>query len=246
MVPRSPVPSMPKPVTGLPVLAMPSTTRLVQPSSMPITTTAATLGFAPVPIRVRKCSSRSAPNCSLPYACGSAIVPLMLLATASLDAFDRSSSGRMITWLRTPTRPFSRRHAVTWLFPFWFFFFAMMSPALGLEVLDVDVLALLHRRDEAADVFAVLDRRISGLEIVECHLVADRNVVLHRDRERRVVLGDDAERIGAGTQALHHDHRDVVLRTVGEDVRDAVSSGRGRGRLPGCDALVHAARCSRS
>ena len=34
----SPLPSMPKPVTGLPVFLMPSTTRLVQLSSMPMTT----------------------------------------------------------------------------------------------------------------------------------------------------------------------------------------------------------------
>ncbi len=61
--------------TGLPVLAMPSTTRGVQFGSMPMTTTAATLAFAPVPIIVRKCSSRSSPNCSRPYACGSASVP---------------------------------------------------------------------------------------------------------------------------------------------------------------------------
>ena len=66
MMAMSPWPSMPKPTTGLPVLAMPSTTRLVQPSSMPITTTAATLGLEPVPISVRKCRSRSAPNCSRP------------------------------------------------------------------------------------------------------------------------------------------------------------------------------------
>ena len=66
MVAMSPWPSMPKPTTGLPVLAMPSTTRPVQPSSMPMTTTAATLGLEPVPIRVRKCRSRSAPNCSRP------------------------------------------------------------------------------------------------------------------------------------------------------------------------------------
>jgi hypothetical protein len=45
---------------------MPSTTFCVQPSSMPMTTTAATFGLQPVPIRVRKCSSRSAPNCSRP------------------------------------------------------------------------------------------------------------------------------------------------------------------------------------
>src|SRR6186997_1016995 len=42
MVSWSPCNSMPKPVTGLPVLAMPSTTRFAQPSSMQITTTAAT------------------------------------------------------------------------------------------------------------------------------------------------------------------------------------------------------------
>src|SRR5215204_2830385 len=38
-----------------------------------------------------------------------ASVPLMLLATASQAALDRSSRGRMTTWLRTPTRPLSRR-----------------------------------------------------------------------------------------------------------------------------------------
>ena len=51
---------------GLPVAAIPSTTFCVQPSSIPITTTAATFGLQPVPIKVRKCNSRSAPNCSRP------------------------------------------------------------------------------------------------------------------------------------------------------------------------------------
>src|SRR5438270_4657914 len=37
------------------------------------------------------------------------MVPLMLLATDSQAALERSSRGRMTTWLRTPTRPFSRR-----------------------------------------------------------------------------------------------------------------------------------------
>ena len=36
---------MPNPATGLPVVAMPSTTRLVHSSSMPMTTTAATFGL---------------------------------------------------------------------------------------------------------------------------------------------------------------------------------------------------------
>jgi hypothetical protein len=66
MVFRSPFCSIEKPATGLPVSAMPSTILPVQPGSMPMTTTAATLGFAPVPIMVRKCRSRSSPNCSRP------------------------------------------------------------------------------------------------------------------------------------------------------------------------------------
>ena len=66
MVLWSPFRSMAKPSTGLPVAAMPSTMRPVQAGSMPITTTAATLGLLPVPIRVRKNSSRSSPNCSRP------------------------------------------------------------------------------------------------------------------------------------------------------------------------------------
>src|SRR5258708_10054951 len=48
MVLMSPFCSMAKPVTGLPVLAIPSTTRPVHEGSMPMTTTAATLGLAPV------------------------------------------------------------------------------------------------------------------------------------------------------------------------------------------------------
>ena len=63
---RSPWPSMAKPATGLPLFAMPSTTRPVQPGSMPMTITAATFGFVPVPISVRKCSARSSPNCRRP------------------------------------------------------------------------------------------------------------------------------------------------------------------------------------
>jgi hypothetical protein len=66
IVSKSPFCSMENSATGLPVSRMPSAMRLVQPGSIPITTTAATLGLAPVPIMVRKCSSRSSPNCRRP------------------------------------------------------------------------------------------------------------------------------------------------------------------------------------
>ena len=94
---RSPNPSSHIPSTGLPVLAMPSTTRPVQFGSTPITRTAATLGFEPMPIRVRNVRSRSSPNWRRPNACGRARVPGISEATPSAAAFDRSSTGRIAT-----------------------------------------------------------------------------------------------------------------------------------------------------
>src|SRR5215469_4436159 len=46
-VAMSPLPSMEKPATGFPVLAIPATTFSVQPPSMPITIQAAILGLEP-------------------------------------------------------------------------------------------------------------------------------------------------------------------------------------------------------
>src|SRR3954470_20863886 len=152
---------------------MPSATFFAQPSSMQITTTAATFGFAPVPISVRKCRSRSAPNCSRPYGCGSASVPLTLFATASAAAFDRSSTGRMITWLRTPTRPFSRRYPWKVDLPR---LMSIGSPPFRLDVVDMRMLAHLDGRHHAADVHAVLDDRRFLVERPDGELVPDGNV----------------------------------------------------------------------
>ena len=54
MVLMSPCCSMEKLAVGLPVAAMPSAISRVQSGSMPMTTQAATFGFDPVPIMVRK------------------------------------------------------------------------------------------------------------------------------------------------------------------------------------------------
>ena len=62
----SPTPSILKPSTGFPVVAIASTILFVHLGSIPITITAATFGFFPVPIIVLKWSSKSAPNCNLP------------------------------------------------------------------------------------------------------------------------------------------------------------------------------------
>src|SRR5512135_2238415 len=109
----------------------------------------------------------------------------MLLATASQAAFDRSSSGRIKTWLRTPTRPFSRRQPRNFMFDLplpW-----AISPPLGLEIVDVDVLAFFDIGHGLADVLAVFPDGVAVLDVGERDLVADRHV--HRDLEieRRVV-----------------------------------------------------------
>src|SRR5215207_1003205 len=123
----------------------------------------------------------------------------MLLATASQAALERSSSGRMTTWLRTPTRPFSRRQPVTVPLPLDFFI-AIVLPPLGLEIVHVHVLALPDRLHHAADVLTVLDGGVAFLEVGQRDLVADRDILLHRHGERGIALRDDAERLGAGFQ----------------------------------------------
>src|SRR5271169_1469141 len=134
----------------------------------------------------------------------------MLLATASQAAFDRSSSGSRSTWLRTPTRPFSRRQPITQSssfrlgslatgvlkdgasilrpltgvsLPFTRVKSATMlmvfsSPALGLDIVDVHMLALLDRGDGFANVLTVFPNRVPWLYVRQRHLVTDRNVLL--------------------------------------------------------------------
>src|SRR5262245_2621656 len=114
----------------------------------------------------------------------------MLLATASQAAFERSSSGRMMTWLRMPTRPFLRRKPMKGSWPTFLprdFTTAgafAISPPLGLDVVDVDVAALADRGHHAADVVPVFEHGLALLEAAERDLVAERDGVerLHLDR----------------------------------------------------------------
>src|SRR5687768_13013838 len=129
----------------------------------------------------------------------------MLFATASQAALERSSTGRTTTWLRTPIRPFSRRHPSKDAF---FRFmpirrFPSFSPALGLDVVDVQVLAGADGLDRAADVHAVLDDRLAFLDRPDRQLVADRDVVLRVELDHLALVHDPAGELRAGLQALH-------------------------------------------
>ena len=63
--------------------------------------------------RVDLVSDVVCPWCVIGYrqlAAASAQTANQLVATASQAAFEMSSTGRITTWLRIPTRPFSRRY----------------------------------------------------------------------------------------------------------------------------------------
>src|SRR6185503_2065439 len=60
------------------------------------------------------------------------------------------------------------------------------GPALGLQVLRVDVVAGLDRRHDLADVAPVLDDRVADLEVAQGDLVTERNVDRRPGRERLV------------------------------------------------------------
>ena len=66
-----------------------------------------------VTVMVRQKRPRPAPGGSRPLAWGRGSVPGIRRATPSAAAFERSSSGMMATWLRTPTVPFFRRYPVS-------------------------------------------------------------------------------------------------------------------------------------
>src|SRR6476469_922440 len=108
----------------------------------------------------------------------------MLLATASQAALDRSSSGRITTWLRTPTRPFSRRQPITFKFApepppaslvLVVMAIAVSSPALRFHVVDMQMLALADVGHGSPDVLSILHDRLARLDVAERDLVADRD-----------------------------------------------------------------------
>src|SRR6185437_788229 len=147
-----------------------------------------------------------------------ASVPLMLLATASQAAFDRSSSGRMATWLRTATRPFSRRQPMNFMFDLPLPL--AMSPPLGLEIVDVDVLALGDISDRLADILAVFPYGVALLDVDQRDLVPDRNVHSCPELERRVVGCHHAQHVGSGLEPFNHHHANRVLFIMHQQLRN--------------------------
>src|SRR6266545_95209 len=128
----------------------------------------------------------------------------MLFATASHAALERSSTGRTRTWFRTPTRPLSR------LYPWNVALFRSialrplewLSPALGLDIVHVGVLAHLDGRNRAADVHAVFDHCVATLEFADRELVTYGDVALRADLDLPVLIHDPSGQLLPRPRAL--------------------------------------------
>src|SRR4051812_11402589 len=81
------------------------------------------------------------------------------------------------------------------------------------------VVALAHGRDYATDILAVLDDGIAHGEVLQGNLVPDRHILIDNGTKLAVVLCDDAEHVGAGSEILDDDHADVVAAVMDEKVR---------------------------
>ena len=186
MVAMSPWPSMPKPTTGLPVLAMPSTTRLGpavldadhdhggdvgigagadQRAEMQVEVGAelqAAVGMRDGQRALDVVGDRLAGGVRQVVERQDddvvAHADPAVLAPPAVETQVALALGALAVGLRGHCR--------------------FRSPALGLEVLDVDVLAHAGVGDHAADVLAVLDDGVALLERLERDLVADRDVLL--------------------------------------------------------------------
>src|SRR2546421_2425646 len=156
----------------------------------------------------------------------------MLFATASQAALERSSTGRMRTWFRTPTRPSSRRYPrnvallrsmldlkrnVEWL-----------SPALGLDIVHVGVLTHLDGRNRASDVHAVLDHRVAAPELADRELVAYGDVALRPHLDLPVLVHDPSGQFLPCLHALHDDHSHGVVLIVHHEMNHGRSQRQNR------------------
>jgi hypothetical protein len=100
---------MAKPVTGLPVLAMPSTMSVGPLGLDADDHHGGHVGIGAGADQGAEKQFQVFAELKAAVGVGMALQPLVLKATFSQAELLRSSSGRITTWLRMPTRPFSRR-----------------------------------------------------------------------------------------------------------------------------------------
>src|SRR3569833_1135667 len=80
------------------------------------------------------------------------------------------------------------------------------------------MVALANRCDYAADVRAVLDHRIADRKVLQRDLVAYGHILVADGSKLAVILGHDAEHVGAFREILDYDDADVIAAVMHQQV----------------------------
>jgi hypothetical protein len=91
----------------------------------------------------------------------------------------------------------------------------------------MNVIAFPHRCHDPADVLTVFDHRVADRQVLQRDLVADGDVLVYDGAKLAVILGNDAEHVGTGSEILDDDHADVITAVVREQVRYLCHSDAG-------------------
>src|SRR2546428_12274277 len=102
-----------------------------------------------------------------------------------------------------------------------------LSPALGLDIVHVSVLAHLEGRNGATDAHAVFDHRVATLEFADRELMAYGKVALRADPDLLVLVHDPAGQFLSCLQPLDDDHSDGVVFVVHNELNHNVSERAG-------------------
>ena len=81
------------------------------------------------------------------------------------------------------------------------------------------VCAFTNGSADATDVLAIFDHRLAHIEILQCNLMAERNVLAERAAKFTIVLGYHAEHFRACDEILDNDHADVIVPVMYEQLR---------------------------
>src|SRR6266581_7810829 len=98
----------------------------------------------------------------------------------------------------------------------------LLSPALGLDIVHVGVLAHLDGRNGATDVHAVLDHRVATLEFADRELVAYGNVALRTDLDFPVLVHDPSGQLLPCLHTLDDDHSDGAVFIVHHEMNHGI------------------------
>ena len=96
----------------------------------------------------------------------------------------------------------------------------MVSPALGFDIVDMDMRALGDVGNRPPDIAAIFQDRVAAGDIMQGDLVANRHILGRLQVKTGIVGGDHAKHFRASLQALDNDHAARIFRFMHKKMGD--------------------------